>query len=41
MPNADFSRWVTPQQMADVLRFLCSDASEALHGAAIVVNGRV
>lgn len=41
MPKADFSKWVTPQQIADILRFLCSDASEAIHGAAIPVSGRV
>lgn len=41
MPKADFSKWVTPQEMADILRFLCSDASRAIHGAAIPVNGRV
>lgn len=41
MPTSDFSRWVTPEAMADVLLFLCSDASRAIHGAAIPVNGRV
>lgn len=41
MPNSDFSKWVTPDAMADVLLFLASDASRAIHGAAIPVYGRV
>lgn len=41
MPNADFEKWVTPEALADVLLFLSSDASRAIHGAAIPVYGRV
>jgi NAD(P)-dependent dehydrogenase (short-subunit alcohol dehydrogenase family) len=41
MPKADFSKWVSPEAMADVLLFLASDASRAIHGAAIPVFGRV
>jgi NAD(P)-dependent dehydrogenase (short-subunit alcohol dehydrogenase family) len=41
MPNSDFTRWVTPEQMAEVLLFLASDAASAIHGAAIPVYGRV
>ncbi len=41
MPKADFSKWVTPDALADVLLFLCSEASRAIHGAAIPVYGRV
>lgn len=41
MPKSDFSKWVTPDAMADVLLFLASDASRAIHGAAIPVYGRV
>jgi NAD(P)-dependent dehydrogenase (short-subunit alcohol dehydrogenase family) len=37
MPNADFSRWVKPEAIADVILFLASDAARALHGAAIPV----
>jgi NAD(P)-dependent dehydrogenase (short-subunit alcohol dehydrogenase family) len=39
MPNADFSRWVEPQAIADVILFLASDAARAVHGAAIPVYG--
>lgn len=39
MPDADFSRWVTPEAMARVVSFLaCADA-DPIHGAAIPVTG--
>lgn len=41
MPDADFSRWVAPQALADVVAFLLSDAARAITGAGIAVNGRV
>jgi NAD(P)-dependent dehydrogenase (short-subunit alcohol dehydrogenase family) len=40
MPDADFGRWVRPEQIAAVLRFLCSDDASAISGAAIPVYGR-
>jgi NAD(P)-dependent dehydrogenase (short-subunit alcohol dehydrogenase family) len=40
MPGADFSRWVTPQEIAEVVLFLASDAAEAITGAAIPVSAR-
>ncbi|MBN1122771.1 MAG: SDR family NAD(P)-dependent oxidoreductase [Anaerolineae bacterium] len=40
MPDADFDKWVTPEQIADVLVFLASEQSAAIHGAAIPVYGR-
>lgn len=40
MPNADFSRWVTPQQIADVMAFLASDAASAISGDSVGVYGR-
>lgn len=40
MPAADHSRWVTPEQIAATLRFLCSDEAGAISGAAIPVFGR-
>lgn len=39
MPDADFSRWVTPEALADVILFLASDAARAMHGAALPVFG--
>lgn len=39
MPDADFSRWVTPQAMAQVIGFLASDAAAPIHGAALPVTG--
>jgi NAD(P)-dependent dehydrogenase (short-subunit alcohol dehydrogenase family) len=41
MPKADFSRWVAPEALADVIAFLCSDAARAIHGVAIPVTGLV
>jgi NAD(P)-dependent dehydrogenase (short-subunit alcohol dehydrogenase family) len=41
MPKADFAKWVSPEQMADVLIYLASEAASALHGAAVPVYGRV
>ncbi len=40
MPDADFSRWVAPRDIADVIGFLVSDAASAVTGAAIPVFGR-
>jgi NAD(P)-dependent dehydrogenase (short-subunit alcohol dehydrogenase family) len=41
MPQADFSRWVTPSEAAEVIAFLVSDAARAVTGALIPVAGRV
>jgi len=41
MPKADFSKWVTPQELAEVILFLVSDAASAVTGALIPVAGRV
>lgn len=41
MPDADVSRWVTPEALADVIAFLISPAARAIHGAALPVTGRV
>ena len=39
-PDADHSRWVAPEAIADVVRFLLSPESEPTSGAAIPVYGR-
>ena len=41
MPKADFAKWVTPQELAEVILFLASDAASAVTGALIPVAGRV
>ena len=41
MPRADFGKWVTPQELADVILFLASDAASAVTGALLPVSGRV
>jgi NAD(P)-dependent dehydrogenase (short-subunit alcohol dehydrogenase family) len=41
MPEADPSRWVAPQALAEVVAFLASDAASAIHGASIPVHGLV
>ncbi len=40
MPNADHSRWVKPEAIADVILFLASDAARVIQGAAIPVYGK-
>ncbi|HEY1357745.1 MAG TPA: SDR family oxidoreductase [Thermoleophilaceae bacterium] len=39
-PDADFSKWVTPEEIARVVRFLVSDDSSPTSGAAVPVYGR-
>ncbi len=41
MPDADYSKWVTPQALADVIVFLLSNRARAITGALIPVTGRV
>jgi 3-oxoacyl-[acyl-carrier protein] reductase len=41
MPTADFKKWVTPQELAEVILFLASDAAGAITGALLPVAGRV
>ena len=38
MPDADFSKWVQPADLARVIAFLASDDARAIHGAAIPVE---
>ncbi|MBW2942754.1 SDR family NAD(P)-dependent oxidoreductase [Zhongshania aquimaris] len=41
MPDADYSTWVTPKALAEVILFLASDRGEPITGALIPVMGRV
>jgi NAD(P)-dependent dehydrogenase (short-subunit alcohol dehydrogenase family) len=40
MPDADFSRWVPPQAIADTIAFLASPQASAITGALIPVSNR-
>lgn len=40
MPNADFDKWVTPEQIADAIAFLSSDAAVAISGQSIGVYNK-
>jgi len=37
MPDADFSKWPKPEEIARVVLFLCSDEAKLVNGAAIPV----
>lgn len=39
MPDADPRKWVAPEDLANVIVFLASDAARAVHGAALPVTG--
>ena len=39
-PDADYSKWVQPEEIAKVVRFLVSDESGPISGAAVPVYGR-
>jgi NAD(P)-dependent dehydrogenase (short-subunit alcohol dehydrogenase family) len=41
MPAADFSRWVAPAAIGEIIAFLISDSGAAITGALIPVPGRV
>ena len=40
MPNADHSRWTSPEEIARVILFLASPEAAAISGAAVPVYGR-
>jgi len=40
MPDAEHERWVSPEQIASVVRFLCDDGAEVVSGAHVPVYGR-
>jgi NAD(P)-dependent dehydrogenase (short-subunit alcohol dehydrogenase family) len=39
MPNADFTRWINPGDLSNVILFLCSDDSKIINGSAIPTYG--
>ena len=39
MPDADFSQWVNPHDLGNVICMLASDHSKAMHGALVPVAG--
>ncbi|HKT74016.1 MAG TPA: SDR family NAD(P)-dependent oxidoreductase [Steroidobacteraceae bacterium] len=41
MPKADFSKWVTPQALAEVILFLASAQAAPITGALLPVTGRI
>lgn len=41
MPNADFGKWVAPDDLAAVILFLASDQARAITGALLPVSGGV
>ena len=41
MPTADFTKWVTVQEVSEVIAFLLSKQASGVTGAAIPVTGRV
>ncbi len=40
MPKADFSKWPKPEEIAQVILFLCGPDAKLIHGAAIPVYGQ-
>jgi NAD(P)-dependent dehydrogenase (short-subunit alcohol dehydrogenase family) len=41
MPKAEFSKWVTPQEIAQLILYLCSDESKSVSGNVIKIYGGV
>jgi NAD(P)-dependent dehydrogenase (short-subunit alcohol dehydrogenase family) len=39
MPDADFSEWVSPEKLAEVICFLASEKASAVHGVLLPVKG--
>jgi NAD(P)-dependent dehydrogenase (short-subunit alcohol dehydrogenase family) len=39
MPQADFTKWPKPDEIASVILFLCSEEARLIHGASVPVYG--
>ena len=39
MPDTDPANWVSPEKLANVILFLCSEEASAVHGACVPVVG--
>jgi NAD(P)-dependent dehydrogenase (short-subunit alcohol dehydrogenase family) len=39
MPRADYSKWINPEDLSNVIMFLCSDYSKIINGSAIPTYG--
>ena len=39
MPDTDPGEWVSPEKLANVISFLCSEEASAVHGASVPVVG--
>lgn len=37
MPDADFTKWTKPEEIARVILFLCSDEAKVIHGISLPV----
>ena len=40
-PGEDYSKWVQPTEIAELIRYLCSDAARSVNGAVINVHGGI
>jgi len=40
MPDADFSKWPKPEEIARIILFLCTEEAKLIHGGAIPVYGQ-
>lgn len=41
MPNENFSKWVTPEEIAYTMMFLCSDEAQSINGLTIPMFGGI
>jgi NAD(P)-dependent dehydrogenase (short-subunit alcohol dehydrogenase family) len=39
-PNSDYSKWVQPEEIAQALLYLCSDAAHSINGASLNMYGQ-